>query len=119
MAAEGAIVGGLAVISALLGYFAFNLNESQNDINKKIGLLLAFMSLVFLNLVMFSVRAIAVNNASYLVDGILSTGLLVMIWLTIILMCFLGAGLMWTIIKTIKMLFDTAMGKRTREDNNE
>ena len=117
MAAEGAIIGGLSVISAILGYFAFSLNESTSEISKKVSVLLAFMSLVFLNLVMFSLQKIAAVNTPYLVDSILNTGLFAMIWVTIILVIVLGLGLFWILIKTFKEMYDNNSGKKTREDS--
>lgn len=117
MAAEGAIIGGLSVISALLGYFAFNLNESESEVSKKISVLLAFMSLIFLNLVMFSVQKIASANASYLVNSVLNTGLLAMIWLTIILIVVLGCVLGYMLIMTLKDFYSKASGARSKEDD--
>jgi hypothetical protein len=117
LSAENSIVLGLGVISATLGYFAFELGRSDEDLSKKIGLVLGFMSLAFLNLVMYAIYKIASVNLSYLVDGVLHTGILILMWTTLSLVFILLLVVIWISIKSL-YIWSSNFGKR-KDNTNE
>lgn len=99
MAAEEGVIIGLLGIAALFAYYAFKLRESDNEGNKRIAVFLAFISLVFANITLFTVYDIANNSLAYLTGGALSVALLVMIWTTNLLMLYLLAAGVWGAIR--------------------
>ena len=84
MGSEMTIVVGFSVISAILAYYAFELRDAEEDLTRKLSLFLFFLSILFLNLVMYSMVLIAQNTGlSYLLDSVVYTGLQIMTWVTL------------------------------------
>jgi hypothetical protein len=85
MGAELSIVLGLSVISALFAYFAFEFKNSAEPLNQKIGVFLFFVSVGFLNLVMYSCVLIAQNGGvAYLEHSVVNTGLTIITYTSIV-----------------------------------
>lgn len=106
MSAELAIVAGISFITYMLAHYGFKLNDSAREVNKRIAVILLFMSLVFLNLVMFTIFDISQNTtASYLESSVLTTGLQVLMWLTLILIVGYWFSIMFAMVRyTIKWM---------------
>lgn len=117
MSAELAVVGGLSFISAIFGYFAFALRESQEEFNQKIGVFLFFMSLLFVDLVMFTIYRLTQETATltFLTGGVMKTGLLVVIWVTVGLTVLLLFSLVFMAISALWTMYQKISGKHISE----
>ena len=109
MAAEESIIFGLVGITVIFAYYAFELRDSGNEGNQKIAVFLAFVSLIFANITLFTVYTVATTNASYLTTGPLTAALLIMIWTTnLLLLYMLAAGVVgvikWCYVEFPKMI---------------
>lgn len=85
MTGDVTVVVGLGAIAALFAYFAFELKDSESEIMTRVAVGFFFMSLVFVNLVMYTILLIAQNDAtvSYLEGSVMNTGLAVVMWVTL------------------------------------
>lgn len=106
---EVAVIGGLGIISFILAYYAFELRESQEDFWKKVSIGLFFMSLLFLNLVIFAVLLIAKNSSvAYLEDSVIVYGLMIMNWLTVVIIL---AFIIWVMYLSVIYTMEFLKGK--------
>lgn len=85
--------------------------------NQKIGVFLFFMSLVFTDLVMFTIYQLTQETASlnFLTSGVMHTGLLVVVWVTVGLTFLLLASLLLMSVITVWKWFKTVSGKHMSE----
>lgn len=78
------VVVGLSIISFLLAYYAFKLREGADDVTKKVALFLFFMSVLFVNLIMYSLVLISQNtDIGYLQNSVVYMGLQVLTYTTL------------------------------------
>jgi hypothetical protein len=117
MSSEVSVVVGLTFISALFAYYAFELRDSQEVLSQKLAVFMFFMSIVFLNLVMYTIYRLTQEdpNLSFLTSGIMSTGLLVVVWTTTILGFILMGSIFWMSIKTFYDVYKRLSGKAPRD----
>lgn len=117
MSAELAVVGGLGFISAIFAYYAFQLRESGEELNQKIGVFLFFMSLLFADLLMFTIYQLTQETASlnFLTGSVMHTGLLVVIWVTVGLTTVLLFSLLLMVITVMWEWYKKASGKHISE----
>lgn len=102
MAGEEAVVIGLAFTAFMFGYYAFELRDSAVESNQRVALLLAFVSLFFTNILFYATYLIAQNNATYLTNGFLQTGLMIMMWTTSILLAYMFFASLWSLFGAFK-----------------
>jgi len=110
---ETAIIAGLGVIAFILSYYSFELRESEEEFWRKVSIGTFFMSMIFLNLIIYAVMLISKNGAAYLEDSILVYGMMIMNWLTIIVI--LGF-IIWIIFVSIQALFALLAGKNSDDE---
>lgn len=119
MSAELAVVGGLGFISALFAYMAFSLrakDDNDDTFGNKLSLFLFFCSVLFCNLLMYSLLLISQNSLPYLEAPVIGIGLSIMTYGTI------GAVIIYTIylislfLKTVYDVVMQAMGKRGKSE---
>lgn len=115
MSAELAIVGGLGFVSALFAYMAFKLRDEKNEdgtFGSKISLFLFFCSILFANLLMYSLLLISQNSLPYLEAPVISLGLSIMTYGTIGVMIVYSLYLIGLFLKGVYEWTIEAMGKR-------
>lgn len=109
MSLELSVVTGLASVSMILGYFAFQCRESQEDFWQHMSVFLFFMSLMFLDLIMGALLLMVQNSAmTYLTDSVLVWGLYTMLIVTSIIVF---GFLVWMVWGVISMIFGKLVGK--------
>lgn len=114
MAEVEAVIAGLGIICTLLLYSAFMLRNSEESLTQSISVLLAFMGLVFMDLLMFAIFRISQETASinYLTDGILLTGLKAMIVVTSLLAFTLLMVIIFQLIFALRDYFKETISRR-------
>jgi phosphotransferase system glucose/maltose/N-acetylglucosamine-specific IIC component len=87
---ELTIILGLGIISALFAYFAFEfLSKKEESLRgfsaeKALGVLFFVLSIVFLNMIMYSILLVSINaGGSYLTNSILTTGVQIIMYATL------------------------------------
>lgn len=111
MAEEQAIIIGLGVITAMFGWYSFKLSESDIELNKKLGLYLAFVSLLMVNLIMYAVLKVAEQNATYLLGSVVLSGFRLVMWSTIGIIMLFGLALLFGVLQWI-VEWAKSFGKR-------
>ena len=107
MSAELSIVSGLGIISALLGYFAFELRESHETL----AWLMFFLSMTFLDILSLVVSKIADQSASYI--GFVQIGLTILLWMNILIAIYIAFGMLSKVIfGTYQWVVDRIAGRR-------
>lgn len=101
MSLELSIVVGIGLISALFGYYAFNLKDNPEPMIQKLAVLFFFMSLIFVNMTMYVLLLMTQNNAtvSYLADPIMGVGLSILTYLTVSLAILFLIALLIAIVR--------------------
>jgi hypothetical protein len=114
---EIAVVAGMGITSALLSYMAFELRESKEEFWQTVSVGLFFMSIIFIDLLVFSLLLIIQNDSlTYLDESVVSIALTIILWTTTILVF---AFFMWLIFNAIKTLIDMLSGKMKRDSELE
>lgn len=107
MSAELAIVSGIGVISALLGYFAFELRESHETL----AWIMFFLSITFLDILTLVIVKIADQSAAYV--GFIQIGLTILLWLNILVAVYMAFGMLGKVIfGSYQTIIDWIAGKR-------
>lgn len=106
MSSQLAVIAGLGIISTLFAYYAFEFRNSTQELLQKFSVFLFFVSLVFVDLVMYSIYYIANNEGlAYLSNGVIQTGLLVLTWTTVLLTFVLLLVILYMLIMAFKNYF--------------
>lgn len=83
MGAELSIVIGLAVTSMMFAYFSYSFKNHPENIMKQVSIFFFFISLFFLNMIMYACILIAQNNTlTYLETPVLEQGLTIITYIT-------------------------------------
>lgn len=127
MGTEIVIVLGLGVLSAHFAFFAFefinkgsneNGNEQEQDHGipwgKVLGVLFFLLSIIFIQMIMYSLVLIAQNTGlSYLNDTLLVTGLQIIMWSTIIVIgIYLFSLLLGILVWSYEFVSGAVKGRR-------
>lgn len=109
-----AVTIGLFGLAFLFLYAAFTLTKSEQGIIQNISVLLAFMGLVFMDLLMFALFKIAeqTSNISYLTSGVLLAGLRAMIAVTSVLSFTLLLTIIIQLILFLKNFIQKKLSRR-------
>lgn len=111
MSAELSIVAGLGIISALLGYFAFELRDSHETL----AWLLFFLSFTFLDILSLVISKIADQSATYI--GVVQISLTILLWLNIIIAVYMAFGMLGKVIfGTYTWIIDKIAGRRRKSE---
>jgi hypothetical protein len=118
--AEVAIVVGLAAIAAILGDFAFRLSNSSESHSQKASIFVALISLLFLDLLVFTMYKIAETDLPDLIPAVLNTALLVIVWLTSFVVVGVFVVNMYRLLVSVKdSMKDIGKGRRGRENEED
>lgn len=105
MVVENGVIGGYAFISAMFAYLAFKLRETDSIFNQVTSLLFFSLSLLFVNMVMYSLYLVVQNTTgiSYLNNSLMSTALLVILWVTVFVLVMF---ILITLFEFLKMIYE-------------
>ena len=99
---EQAVIMGIGFTAAMFGYYAFKLRESSIESNQRVAVFLAFISLLFTNMLFYATYLVAINNHPAIFGGgLLESGLLLMVWTTNILLFYMLAAGIYQLVRWI------------------
>ena len=115
---EIGMIFAMAFISALFGYFAFEMKDSEVSIWRYTAIGFFFLSLIFVNMLIGIVLLVAQNSGlTYLQDSIIVWALFIINWVTIVLIVVFLAAVFYFMLKTgMEML---AGKKKNRHKNTD
>lgn len=114
MSSEAAIVIGLGMVAFIMKEFSFRLSDHENEWMQRLGFFLGFVSLFYVNFVMYTVLKVAQNSLSYVMTGTMSVALQVMIWTTVIILMVFSLYIFFQVI-SFMYSFGKGFGKRERD----